>query len=308
MTSERTLPESPSTSEAAMLPADPRSATVPAHDCYWALLDPKPLGRARIRDAELGYLFESWIPVALEDVHAVFHRLRDGRIVACGIERMRLAECAGDGLLSLVPEEVPDFITAAAGEPVDRARLEFLTGDYAPPELRRLGSMRRAAVVALVLLAVALAIAGAGRRVDAFERAAVAVDERRAEILDAAYRSDGGSRLPPDLRLVTELRKLRQTRASDAPVLTDASPLLGEVIALWPADAEARCDGISVRDGVAVVRGMAKDAAVVARIEDSFRAAEGWTIDGGVQFTVTERGAAFTLTLRRAAPAAKGDA
>lgn len=282
---------------------DPRQGAVTAADCFWAVLDVRPLGRTRIAPAERGYLFEPFIPLPIEEVQAAYLPLADGRVVACGFERVRLDAMARDGLLSLSPDLVPDFVLREAGCAVDPMSFDFLSGDFEPVEVRRVH--RRWAVSAAVLLALVgvVATVGVWRRGDAYARAAQAVDERRTELLRAAYRAEGGggradSGLPLDLKLVAELRRLRQTRASDAPVLVDAAPVLAAAVAAWPADVEARCDGVVVREGAVVVRGVAKDADAVAQVEDAYRAIPGWAIDGGAQFTATERGANFTLTLR----------
>jgi hypothetical protein len=295
-------PTDPTTARAA-LPRDPRRGVVSAGECYWAVLDPRPLGRRRIAPAERGYLFESFLPVSIEEVQASYLPLADGRVIACGFERARLDAMTRDGLLSLSPDLVPDFVLREARCAVEPMGFDFLDGDFEPVEVRRVRRHRFAAAAVLLLAIGAVAAVGVWRRGDAYSRAVETVDERRSELLRAAYRGEGGgaradSGLPLDLKLVAELRRLRQTRASDAPVLLDAAPVLAAVVAAWPADAEARCDGVAVRDGAVVLRGVAKDADAVARVEDAYRAIPGWTIDGGAQFNATERGASFTLTLR----------
>ena len=116
---------------------DPRRGTVAAADCYWAVLDARPLGRTRIAPAERGYLFEPFIPLPIEEVQAAYLPLADGRVVACGFERVRLDAMARDGLLSLSPDLVPDFVLREAGCAVDPMSFDFLSGDFEPVEVRR---------------------------------------------------------------------------------------------------------------------------------------------------------------------------
>ena len=286
---------------------------IPAERLYWAVLDPKPLGRTAIARTECGYLFEDALPVPIESVHASYRWLADGRVVACGIDRAALEAMDRFGALTLVPASVPAPVLAAIGPNAAASLvprdLNLLTGPFEPQAVR--AARRRLLVTAASIAALVAVIIGWGvvRRGDALERATDRVEERRMEILKAAYAGDrSASALPPEYRLVGELRQLTSTRSSSLPPLFDAGPSVAALVAAWPQEADARCDAISVTERSASIRGTAKDSAVMSRLEEAYRAVPGWSMQASPQFSSGSSGLSFTITLSRVEtpPAAGG--
>jgi hypothetical protein len=288
--------------------------TLPAERLYWAVLDPRPLGRSRIADSEMGFLFEDSLPVPIETVHARFARLADGRAIACGIDREALERLDRARLLSVTPDRIPEPVRDLVGESaaLDAADFNLLVGAYEPVAVRSV--RRRAGLVAASLLGASLILLSIGvlRRGHALDRATAAVEGHRAEILRIAYPSKtadgtpaGGSDgvatgIPPELRLLGEVRRLASTRSSELPELPDAAPGLAAIVAAWPEGVEARCDAITVNERGASLRGIVKDNGAVIRLEDAYRNVPGWKLVGSVQFNNQGATPTFTATLERA--------
>lgn len=295
---------------------DQPHVTVPAERLYWAVLDPRPLGRLRIADAERGYLFEDALPLPIESVHASYRRLVDGRVVACGIERERMQAFDRHNLklLSVTPDRIPEPVVAAVGGgDVIPADFNLLVGPYEPIPVARL--RRRAVLVAATLAVASLVLVAIGvvRRGGAIDRATATVEGHRSEILRVAYpdRSVEGtvSSIPPELRLLGEVRRLASTRSSELPEIPDAAPGLAAIVAAWPEGIDARCDAITVNERGASLRGIVKDNGAVIRLEDAYRNVPGWKLVGSVQFNNQGATPTFTATLERAdgvAPNAAG--
>lgn len=299
--------------------------TLPAERLYWAVLDPRPLGRSRIADAEMGFLFEDALPVPIESVHARFLRLDDGRAVACGIGRDAIGAFDRARLLSVTPDRIPEPVRLAAGpdRPIGPADFNLLSGEYEPLAVRSL--RRRAGLVAASLLGASMVLLAIGvvRRGQALGRAAELVEGHRAEILRIAYpatpsagptgaapgEAAGGlpSSMPPELRLLGEVRRLASTRSSELPELPDAAPSLAAILAAWPEGVGARCDSVTVNERSATLRGVAQDPEAVTRLDDAFRAVPGWSMPDPVQSTQAAGSWGFTVTLVRAGARREGE-
>lgn len=295
-------------SSVMMTTSDAVHASIAPEKLYWAVLDPKPLGRRLIARSECGFLFEDALPVPIESVHASYRWLADGRVVACGIDRGRLEAIDRTRMLTLVPSAIPEPVRAVLGETAATALgsddLNLLVGAFEPVAVGRARRRWLVSVASIAIVITSLVVVGVVRRGIALERAVGIVDERRAELLKAAYAGEraSASALPPEYRLVGELRQLTGTRSTDLPALFDAGPATAAIVAAWPEDVDARCDAILVTDRTATLRGTATDSAMVSRLEDAYRAVPGWTMQASPQFSSSSTGVAFTITLTRSEP------
>jgi hypothetical protein len=246
--------------------------TIAAAGLYWALVDAAPIGR-RLRSDEIASLAEDVLPVPLEGLHLIQRRLRDGRMLVCGIERDELASMIEPGLLSLTPSELPDFLDADQMPPL--SELNLLVGAFEPPEIR---SARRrfvgSALAATVLVTTALVIGFISRGLAA-QRALAEVDAHRDDIVRAVIATDpkAPSALPADLRLMAELRELRSTRSNEIPSIEDVSGLASAVLSLWPPEVTARLDSVRLTPARSTEGGDGPGAPSVA--------VSGWSRDAG---------------------------
>lgn len=274
-----------------------RELRIAPEDLYWAILDPAPLGKQSIEPAERGYLLEAEVPVALEDLHVAYAPLGDGRVLACAIERARLADLAEGDALSAVPDSLPEWIPADVTNQVDVASLELLDGDFEPAACRR--ARQRCILVAAASLALAIGILAVGVVAEsrAIDRAIAACDERSEQLTRAALagapRRDG---LPDALRLEAERRELRGTRSGDAPAHNDVSPILALALRAWPEGTRTHLDSVGVTAESISLRGQARSAEDYQRVIDGLSALPGWRI-GSPQFREAKDGYAFTAEL-----------
>lgn len=226
---------------------------LPAERFYWAVLDTsnlphKPLalsgiGSSHTTRTQLGYLFESVLPVEIESVHAAYLPLSDTRILACAMNRAELDQALADDAMTLGPDSLPPFID----EQVDLARLNLLTGTLQPPRLKRLSQRNALQIAAAIIICATLFFTGTQRRTIAARElradALAAADQMRLSVLPT-----GPTTQPAALRLISQLRKLERTRTDgpDATRLIDAAEPLSELLALWPAQLHATTESMII--------------------------------------------------------------
>jgi hypothetical protein len=293
---------------AAMSDGDLR-ARWPAERFYWATIDATPLGRAAAAPtrAQLAFLMEPVLPVPLEQVHCEFVRIGPRRFVGCAADRERLEVLRHDrpDLELLLPEAAPEPIRAAlevAGHADAIERLNLLGGAFEPPAIR---GLRRRAGIELVALAALLLlglIVGVSLRRGAYADAASAADERRRALIVAALGPGDRDGLPPELRLLAELRRLEQRAgaagAAMAAMPRDASPVLAAVLAAWPEGVDATFESLLVADEAVSLRGLAVDAATAQRISQALSTIDGWRLEQP-QFRTSRQRVSFAIDLRR---------
>ena len=270
--------------------------TWPSDRLYWALLDPRALGRTRLADDELPNLLESWLPLPLESVHATFARMADGRVVACAVDRDALTDDVRAGVLSLVPDALPSELPDDVRDEVGVERLELLHGAFEPVAIGHAKARRRLSLAAIAALMALVAGFGFVRHARAIGDASDAVESRRQQLISAAFADRGASKLPVEMRLVAELRELRGTRATGVSVPFDASDALAQLLTLWPEGVEIKPEGIAVTQRSVSVRGSAKGADETQRLADALSSLKGWRAEPP-QFRAARDGVTFTVSL-----------
>ncbi len=236
--------------------------TIPTERLFWAVLESKPLGPrplvgGRRYGERLGYLFEESLPVPIDEIHAVYAETEDGRTIACGMEREMLRTEA-HGCLTLTPETPPEFV----GPNVEVANLNLLQGEFEPERVRAARS--NVVLAAGLLLALGLLAGGLGmvRRTAHWAAEQRATDGSIAQVYRAVLPPDPETKLPPALRLTTELRRLRQTESPDSIDLgaRDASLAMAGMLASWPGEVHARTDTLTASPTSLAVTVVAPDA------------------------------------------------
>lgn len=271
------------------------SVTVPCESLYWAVLDPAPLGAKSIRPEQRGFLFESEVPAAIEELQCAYAPLADGKVLACGIERERLPSLAGPGVVSLSPASLPDWLPEEVQRQTGAAMLELLHGEFEPSPCRRARRQFGLVAAGSVSACAAILLMGAIGRVRALDAATALADTRRAELVRAALAgAPKRAALPDDLRLEAELRELRGTRSSGAPLVDDVGPVLAASLAAWPDGVAAQVDGMSVSCAKITMRGQAITMDDLQAIVDGIEAIPGWRTAQPV-FRVAKDGLAFNL-------------
>lgn len=269
---------------------------------YWALLDVQSLPRSRRRDlTALGYLFESVLPVSIEHVHAAYASAAGAgaagglpsKLVACGMARSDLAALVGahSASLTLNPQRPPGFISEA-GAKVDVRQLNLLTGDLEPAPLRR-GKRRLMVQASIVVLLITISIVGGlARRTNAIHEQIAAIESRRHDIIASTVGSASSSPQPPELRMLSELRLLAQTRgrgrgrggaaagaAAKGVSSADVLATFGDLVANWPRDLQIRAESVLITPTTMTLRGLAPASADVQALADALTNLRGWRLE-----------------------------
>lgn len=249
-----------------------------ADQFYWAVLDAAVLpSPGRASDEQLGYLFESVLPLSIDHVQAAYVPIGRQQYLACGMRRDRLQEIA-NGAITLGPAEAPPFIT----RDVDVARLNLLTGEFEPPAVARLRRAARLLLIAILITCSALVTIGMELRSSQLRAEADSIRQARSGVLDQvlANSDSGPSTQPPELRLLAELRRLRQTRSTPSvdAQLGDAGAHLVALLAAWPQDRglHAQTEHVSVTPAAVTLRAVLPTSDHAQRLAEHLRTMEGW--------------------------------
>lgn len=237
----------------------PGSVTVAAEECYFGLLDAPTSGAGRAEQESLLYAFEDVLPVAVEQVHAVFVPVSNGRFIACGVRRDVAHQYVESGSTHLSPDRIPEFVSN--GVPLDPASINLLTPPFAPKALVAL-HQRTALLAAIALLVLAtLLVTGLERRRVSERRNVEEVRLQTTQLLERVLsRPTSGTKnaQPAALRFTAELRRLRGAAAiADGSIGMKGSPEAGlslqELLRAWPAAIASRTDRVSIApDGISV--------------------------------------------------------
>jgi len=261
----------------------------PAERFYWSVLAAPGVPVKVLRPppaiaAALDLLLANDLPLPLDEVHAVYRRLDERRVLACAAPVASL-RALPPGTLSLSPESWPEAIASECGG-LPPTAINLLAGVFEPTPFRRARAMRALWVSGGVILVGALAAIGLERRASAWARdSAAAHDASRQAMLAALPEEPPTSSVLP-MRLKAELDQLRRTRR---PTRGDELPrdgvvALSNLLAGWPADVLARTEVVSAShenlslsvqvdgdpqgllDGLSAVPGWVRDEPRISRV------------------------------------------
>ncbi|MEQ8764773.1 MAG: hypothetical protein RL885_12655 [Planctomycetota bacterium] len=272
-----------------------RHATIPAERCYWAVVDPSSLPRASRRDANaVAYLAEPLLPLPLEELHLVTASLDPRHTIVCAVERTWL-ESRADDCIHLCPEALPEVL----GLDLDPARLNLLSGEYTPRPIRQWRQRSFGLALLAVLLLAGTVIWGLERRRSQWLDQADAV---RVEIRDVQRRALGpaalSGRLPAELQMTAELRRLRQSREVEtaaAPEVRDVSMDLGDLLGHWPRQQPLLTESIHVTQDTIHINAGVTNALEAQDVYDALAELAGWQSH---QPSVRSMQGGFRATLR----------
>lgn len=262
---------------------------LPPQQFFWAVLDASALasGNSRITREHLGYLFESFLPLPIEQVHAAYWKHRNGSLqfVACGMQRDRLKQWIAaqpQEPTSLRPIEVPEFIVQQLGIGIDTHELNLLSEDFEPPTVTRLRRRWMNYSLVAVLILCVLSVIGLERRTLALVRQSATVHGARsnaiAQIVGLGSSSPTGN---AELLMTAELRTLRQTRTqpkrSDSAE-TDCSAILADLLAHWPDDLHVQTESLIIAPTSITFRGVAPTSRVIQALAESLQRFDGWNV------------------------------
>ncbi len=231
------------------LPQDRWNLTRPASEFYWSVLaldeaTPKSRHMRPSRDY-LDSLFEEDLPVGIDEVHAVYAPLPDGRFIACAAPRSRLA-CIPPEALSLTPQSVPEAFSVDGGAVCNR--LNLLTGEFEPRELRRERSRRWTITAAACVACTVLTVIGLARRTIAVRHDARDLDAASVELAKAALPGRAPTLATASSLIGQELSTLRPLHAANASTVRspDAVAPLVDLLTHLPRTTSLRTDVLAV--------------------------------------------------------------
>jgi hypothetical protein len=267
---------------------------LPADRFFWAVVDASGMSAHRGGKTfnRLGFLFENVLPVAIEEVHAVYQPVagEPNNFIACGIMKDRLREIVASAqteLSTLTPASMPEF---AGDRAVDPQSLNLLTGDFQPGTVRQLKQQLLLQAVGLIAVITGLLIVGLERRAASLSGQINQAQVRRASLIantlgDDAHVSATNPQ-PIDLRFISELRTLRQTRqipnANDHgsnSAARDATLALAALLQAWPRNLNVLAESLSITPVAITLRGQAPQHADVQALADALSSLEGWRLE-----------------------------
>jgi len=178
---------------------------------------------------------------------------------------------------------LPTFIVELIGSSGFSAQsLNLLVDDYRPQPIRSAQRRLGFQIIFLLILVAAAIVIGLERRTARLVRQASQLQTARlamyGDVLDAS-----NSNQPPEIRLVAELRRLRQTRQQPVGDLQieDCTPLLADLLSHWPDDVFMQAESISVTPTTISVRGTAPASDDVQRFADAVKQfrAQSWRLE-----------------------------
>lgn len=249
---------------------------------YWAVLDTKSLGNRRPSTRSLDYLFEAVLPLAIDEVHAVYERIDRHSFIACGMEKQRLEEQVQshtDEILTLAPRQLPSYF----GEDfdLDPALLNFLKDTYTPRRVRRLQSRWLATAAMLMLLLTVILVLGLERRVQSLNQLSENLRTHQSHIAAEIFgESAMTSALPPSLQLTAELRELRSTRSVDVPTLaqSDAAMMLADLLSHWPSELSMQTNSITITGEAITIQADLNESSDVQMLAQALEPMDTWSL------------------------------
>ena len=270
---------------------------LPADRFFWAVLDAEGLAAQRGGQISnrLGFLFENALPVPIEDVHAVYQPIpgdQQRHVLACGVLKDELREVVANAqteLLTMTPASLPEFAKDLSVEP---QALSLLTDDFQPRSVRRLKRQLLFRTVGVIAVMAVLIIIGLERRTASLRGQVDDAQSRRANLIASTLRDNLGhppptaNPQPIDLRFVSELRTLRQTR--QVPTTgddgnnghsQDATTSLAALLHAWPRDLNVLAESLSITPSAMTLRGQAPQHADVQALADALGSLAGWRLE-----------------------------
>lgn len=247
---------------------------------YWAVLDTSAFGRRRPDHQQLGFLFESVLPIPIEQIHAVYSKMSADRYVACGMDREKLQANLADnhnGLLQLGPSSLPAFVDAQ----VVPETINLLCSEYEPQTVRSMRRRWQLLVMLMVIISAGLLAFGLERRSYVLTKKAEAMQNTKSLMLQqlfGASSSVGGQ--PPELRLTSELRRLRQTRQEPVndPQAIDTTDILANLLERWPSDLFVQTESVLVTPTTLTIRANAPSSSDVQLLANAIQSLPGWEL------------------------------
>jgi hypothetical protein len=191
-----------------------------------------------------------------------------------------IAEC-GSHVLHIGPSALPHFIDAD----VDVRMLNLLHDQYEPSAIASMRRRWRAWVIILLIVCGGLLAAGFERRTATMRSRCVAIERTRASIVQGALQSSmlavsDMEKQQLDVRLASELRRLRQTRRQPAREARDddVTEILAALLKQWPAPVLIQAESILITPTALTIRAVAPTSADVQAFATALQDLPQWEL------------------------------
>ena len=271
-----------------------RHMKLPPEKFYWALLDASTLPNRSGKARQLGYLFETALPIPIEKVHARYAKLpgvgkglRD-RWLACGMQIENLhgeLEIAGPTVRTLNPSGLPGILDYK----IDPDSLNLLTGNFEPKSVRALRRRWMMLVAVAIPICAAMLVFGFERRRLHYQDGLTQLQTARSSIYTTVLgasvpnesASGGSGAQPLELRLTAEMRQLQQTRQAPSSVTApiDVSEILAQLLEKWPADLIVQTESVLITPTAMTIRGSMQSTGDVQELANALVKLEGWQVE-----------------------------
>lgn len=248
---------------------------------YWAVLDIPAGIKHKTNRTQLDYLFESVLPIPVDDIHAVYYPLLDAKgkysaqYLACGINKSTLEdpELFPKNALSLQPETLPEFLHADAScSEFDVSKINLLTGNYEPIILQQARRRWIYQTAVFLLILTVLIITGLEIRYKNIVDQSISLQQVKQNLYQQALdnnnnnsrhdiitKNNNGSQQPLELQFTALLRQLRLTHQvptntdqaeynniNNNPHVTNVVSTITELFSNWPNNLYIQTDSISI--------------------------------------------------------------
>lgn len=253
------------------------SVTVHADQIYGAVLDTDSLPRRfRSDPRRLGYLFEEWLPVPIEEVHAVYRKIDANTTLAVGVDRQLMNQCDDRESDPMCPAELPEHLRF---EGIHLEQLDLRTGPFTPRQVR---TLRRwtlfAATIGLTAL-IGVLSAGMLKRAETASHQAARANEHRLKLLADALPASAQDSRPGWVRLITEIRRLEAAAHTNSPRRLAADAILARSLSSWPGDLAMRTQRMSVSQDTLRIIADVESPAIAQQLAESLSPPDGWEAD-----------------------------
>lgn len=267
-----------------------RIQTVPASDCYWAVIDADIARglRGRKRTQALLFAAEPEFPVPIETLKVCFREETSGTVTACAYPHEILQGLARSADV-VHPASLPQWI-----ETQHEPESFSLLGDAViSPRQRRAHTVLVASFFLIGLITSGLLAAGFARRASSYERTELAVNAALQDAQDLVLTPAGPNSQPASIRLAALVREVESLSARpEREAVEPATEPLSAVLRSWPEDARLERLSIGKRDiRIDLTLPPEEDP---ARFISKVESLEGWTLSTPV---IRRSKASITLSL-----------
>jgi len=247
-------------------------------ECVFALLE-DPASRRSDRDRELLYQFEALVPQDVGDVHLVFSKPINGKVIACGCDRDRVQQYQSEAEM-LVPASLPDWIGVDSSDAICK-ELNLLVGAMKPVSFRDREHVTAKIVCFASIVMVLVVMLGVQRKRSVLNERLTDINTQIASMYQQVLpRSSNHNAQPDTIRLSTLLNQARATRTG-AIGLTghDLVKDLAGVFESWPRELDIQVRALTLNERTLRIELSVSDNEVASEVVRELSSLKGWGIE-----------------------------